>query len=312
MRHHDSPALAERRSRTGRLRTFLAQTAIVLGVLAATAFPPTASAAQNHERGPDPTPAGIAAPMGPFAIESVQVPRGNGFGGGVIYYPTDTSQGTFGGLAISPGWNGTWPGIAWLGPRLASQGFVVFGIDTNTLNDDQASRGTQLLAALDYLTQRSPVRDRVDADRLAVAGHSMGGGGAFHASLQRPSLRTAIGNAPFWPGSLSGQGVPTLVSAMQNDGLVGQNRNAYNSIPAGTEKAYIEIAGADHNYIGQPSTHLARTWIPWLKIFLDEDTRYHEFLCPALYDSTGISQYLDTCSFLPTATQTPEVSVSGP
>jgi hypothetical protein len=130
-----------------------------------------------------------------------------------------------------------------------------------------------------------------------TAGHSMGGGGAFSASLQRPSLRTAIGNALFWPGSLSNQRVATLVSAMQNDSLVGQNRNAYNSIPASTEKAYIEIAGAGHNYIGQPSTHLARTWIPWLKLFVDYDGRYHQFLCPSLYDRTGISQYLTSCPF---------------
>ena len=90
---------------------------------------PAASAADNpYQRGPAPTPASIAAPTGPFATASVTVPRGNGFGGGVIYYPTATNEGTFGAVAISPGLNGTWPGIAWLGPRLASQGFVVFGI----------------------------------------------------------------------------------------------------------------------------------------------------------------------------------------
>lgn len=145
-------------------------------ILAATATMPTASAADNpFHRGPDPTPASVAATTGPFATASVSVPRGNGFGGGRIYYPTATNQGTFGAIAISPGLNGTWPGIAWLGPRLASQGFVVFGIETNNLNDSPTSRGTQLLAALDYLTQRSTVRGRVDASRLAVAGLWKGG-----------------------------------------------------------------------------------------------------------------------------------------
>jgi hypothetical protein len=41
----------------------------------------------------------------------------------------------------------------------------VFGIDTLALNDNPASRGSQLLAALDYLIQTSPVRTRVDAGR---------------------------------------------------------------------------------------------------------------------------------------------------
>ena len=88
---------------------------------------------QSVPAGSGPTAQSIAAPTGPFATASVSVAaQSNGFGGGVIYYPTDTSQGTFGAIAISPGLNGTWPGIAWLGPRLASQGFVVFGIETNS------------------------------------------------------------------------------------------------------------------------------------------------------------------------------------
>jgi predicted dienelactone hydrolase len=105
----------------------------------------------------------------------VTAARGNGFGGGVIYYPTATNEGTFGALAISPGLNGTWPGIAWLGPRLASQGFVVFGHRNHQSQRQPHQPRHQLLAALDYLTRSSSVRSRVDANRLAVAGHSMGG-----------------------------------------------------------------------------------------------------------------------------------------
>jgi dienelactone hydrolase len=287
-----------------RVRRILVGATIALGLLVGSvAAGPASAAAGPYERGPDPTAASIAAVTGPFATASVTVPRGNGFGGGVIYYPTDTSQGTFGGIAISPGLNGTWPGIAWLGPRLASQGFVVFGIETNALNDSPPSRGTQLLAALDYLTGSSSVRDRVDAARLAVAGHSMGGGGALDAALRRPSLRATIGNAPHLPsGSLANDQVPTLIYAMQNDTLVPPSRltTLYDTIPATTEHAYLEIAGAGHNYIGQPSTTLARTMIPWLKIFLDDDARYSQFLCP-LADSSGISQHRDTCPLISTA-----------
>src|SRR5918999_93091 len=101
------------------LRRIAAVAAIALGTVGAAAVTQSASAADNpFQRGPDPTAASISAVTGPFATASVSVARQSTFGGGVIYYPTDTSQGTFGGLAISPGWNGTWPGIAWLGPRL--------------------------------------------------------------------------------------------------------------------------------------------------------------------------------------------------
>jgi dienelactone hydrolase len=285
---------------THRFRKTLAGTAVALGLLTTTLVPDAASAASPYERGPAPTAASVAATTGPFAIASVRIPRGNGFGGGTIYYPTATNQGTFGGIAISPGLNGTWAGIAWLGPRLASQGFVVFGIETNNLNDSPTSRGTQLLAALDYLTRSSSVRTRVDATRLAVAGHSMGGGGALDAALRRPTLKAAIGNAPYLPSNnLSTDRVATLIFAMQNDTLVPPSRltTMYNTIPASTEKAYIEITGAGHNYIGQPSTNLARTMIPFMKIFIDQDARYSQFLCP-LSNTSGIRTYRSTCPLI--------------
>jgi predicted esterase len=298
MPRHETTA---RRPYASLIRRTLGGIALTLSMLAATTVvSPAAAADSPYQRGPNPTSASIAAPTGPFAIASVAVARGNGFGGGVIYYPTSTSQGTFGGIAISPGLNGTWSGISWLGPRLASQGFVVFGIETNNLNDNPTSRGTQLLAALDYLTQRSSVRTRVDASRLAVMGHSMGGGGALDAALRRPALKAAIGNAPHLPsGSLANDRVPTLIYAMQNDTLVTPSRltSLYNTIPAATERAYIEVAGAGHNYIGQPSTTLARTMIPWMKIFVDRDTRYSPFLCP-LNDRSGITQYRNSCPLI--------------
>ena len=139
-----------------------------------------------YERGPDPTESLIEAASGPFATAQTTVSRlaATGFGGGTIYYPTSTAEGTFGAVAISPGFTATQSSIAWIGPRLASHGFVVITIDTLSTLDQPDSRGDQLLAALDYLTDRSSVRSRIDASRLAVAGHSMGGGGSLAAAAR--------------------------------------------------------------------------------------------------------------------------------
>ncbi|MFC5833970.1 hypothetical protein [Nonomuraea insulae] len=94
-------------------------------------------------------------------------------------------------------------------------------------------------------------------------------------------------------------GEESLIYAMQNDTLVPPSRltTLYNTVPATTEKAYIEIAGAGHNYIGQPSTILARTMIPWLKIAIDNDTRYSQFLCP-MANRDGITQYRNSCPLI--------------
>ncbi len=233
-------------------RAALAFTA-ALGIIASTVTPGSASAADNpYERGPSPTQSSVAANRGTFATAETSVGGGNGFGGGRIYYPTDTSQGTFGAIAVVPGYTATWAAEgAWMGHWLASFGFVVIGIDTNSRNDFDVARGTQLLAALDYLTQRSSVRTRVDPSRLAVMGHSMGGGGAISAALRRPTLKAAIGNAPYSASqNLTGMRVPTALLAGQRDGTVTPSlvSGYYNQIPAGTEKMYLELTGAGHGF----------------------------------------------------------------
>jgi hypothetical protein len=289
-------------------RTWLRRWIIVaLTFVTATVGVQPALAAENpYQRGPDPTRASVAASRGTFATAEVTVPRGNGFGGGKIYYPTDTSQGKFGALAVVPGYTATWAAEgAWMGHWLASFGFVVIGIDTNSRNDWDVARGTQLLAALDYLTQRSSVRDRVDATRLAVMGHSMGGGGAISAALRRPTLKAAIGNAPFSASqNLNNMRVPTALLAGQRDGTVTPSMVSgyYNQVPGTTEKMYLELTGAGHAFPTSNNSVMTRKVIPWMKIFIDQDTRYQQFLCPLL-DNTGISAYRSSCPLITSASR---------
>ncbi|WP_435832588.1 poly(ethylene terephthalate) hydrolase family protein [Micromonospora wenchangensis] len=278
--------------------------AVVLGLMMAGTTPYAAAADNPYQRGPDPTPASVAATRGPFATTQATVPAGNGFNGGFVYYPTDTSLGTWGAVAIVPGYSALFANEeAWMGPWLASFGFVVLGIETNSRTDGADARATQLLAGLDYLTRTSPVRSRVDPNRLSVMGHSAGGAGTLLAALRRPSLRTAVGLAPGTPGNnlnMSTTQVPTLLLSGQNDGTVTPSyvQGIYNTLPAGVEHAWAELAGNDHLSFTRSNPTEMRLLIPWLKIFLDYDTRYTQFLCP-LSNSTGVSRYSSTCPLVP-------------
>jgi dienelactone hydrolase len=285
------------RSLTRRARALVAVVLVTVGLLAG---PDRAGAETEYRRGPDPTEASVTAAVGPFATASTSVPASvAGFGGGVIYYPTDTSQGTFGGVAVAPGFLGSSANYTWMGPRVASQGFVVFLINTDSRLDQPPSRGDQLLAALDYLVTSSPVRSRVDAGRLAVAGHSMGGGGTLEAAADRPGLQAAIPLQPWhstksWPTVQ----VPTLIVGAENDTTAPVAQHAepfYQSIPATTEKAYLELNGADHRVSTVGDTTQAKFMIAWLKRYVDNDTRYEQFLCPNPGPSTTIEEYRDTC-----------------
>jgi pimeloyl-ACP methyl ester carboxylesterase len=296
-------------------RLAVAAVAAVVGLVTALVAVRPAAAASVYQRGPDPTPTSVAASRGPFATASQSVSPGNGFNGGTIYYPTDTSLGTWAAVAIVPGYTALFANEeAWMGPWLASFGFVVIGIETNSRTDYDVARGTQLLAALDYLTQQSPVRSRVDPNRLGIIGHSMGGGGVVSASERRPTLKAAVALAPFSPSqNLSTDRVPTMVMAGQNDTVVTPSYldGLYATMPATTQSAFLQIAGADHIYYTHPQSTEMRLLIPWLKIFLDGDTRYTQFLCP-LQDSTGISQYRSKCPYVPTIGGSPSPSSPSP
>lgn len=273
-------------------------------VMAASVLVGTATAAtaqeNPYERGPDPTESLIEASRGPYSVSQTSVSSlVSGFGGGTIYYPTSTSDGTFGALAISPGFTASQSSIAWMGPRLASHGFVVITIDTNSIYDQPSSRGDQLLAALDYMVEdNTTVRGRIDSSRLSVAGHSMGGGGSLEASSSRPSIQAAVPLAPWnTDKSWSELRTPTLIIGGESDSVAPVSSHSipfYNSIPASAEKAYLELDNASHFFPQTPNTTQAKYMLSWLKRFVDNDTRYEQFLCPAPNDN-DISDYRNTC-----------------
>jgi predicted dienelactone hydrolase len=286
--------------RPGRIAGLAAAIAAVVGL--ATLSGPGAHAADNpYERGPAPTTTSIEALRGPYAVSQTAVSSlaVTGFGGGTVYYPTSTADGTFGAVAVSPGYTGTQSSIAWLGPRLASQGFVVFTIDTLTTLDQPDSRGRQLLAALDYLTERSSVRGRIDATRLGVMGHSMGGGGSLEAAKTRPSLQAAIPLTPWnldkaWPEIST----PTLIVGADGDTVApvaGHAEPFYSSLPSALDRAYLELNGATHFTPNTSNTTIAKYSISWLKRFIDNDTRYEQFLCPLPGPSLTIEEYRGNC-----------------
>jgi len=258
-------------------------------------------------KGPDPTSALLNANAGPFAIASTSVSSlVSGFGGGTIYYPT--AAGSYATIAICPGFTATQSSIAWIGQRMASHGFVVMTINTNSTFDQPSSRATQLMAALRYLTNssNSTVRSRVDANRLGVGGHSMGGGGTLMAARDNPSLIAAVPMTP-WSStkSFSTVRVPTIVFGAENDSVAPVASHSipfYTSLQSSLDKAYAELNNASHFAPNSTNTPLGRYSVAWVKRFMDNDTRYEPFLCgsphTAFATPTVFSDYRSTCPYL--------------
>ncbi len=296
-----TPPIRRRSPATKVTATVGSAAAMALGMsLAAPAQADTGS----HERGPDPTEDALEARSGPFDTETENVSSlgASGFDGGTIYYPEDTSEGDFGAVALAPGYTASSTSYGSLADRIASHGFVVLAFDTNTRVDQPNSRGRQMESALEYLVEDSDVTDRIDTDRQAVSGHSMGGGGTLAAADDNPDLRAAVPLTPWHTQKSWGDmQVPTMVIGAENDTIASTRSHAepfYESLPGDLDRAYAEVDGASHFAPNSNDDTVAKFTIVWLKRFVDNDTRYDEFLCPPP-DSGGLggdlSDYRDSC-----------------
>ena len=272
----------------------------------------SALANAQYQKGPDPTVSALER-TGSFATRTTTVSRtsASGFGGGTIYYPT--ASGSYGAIAISPGFTAYQSSISWMGTRLASHGFVVITIDTITTSDQPDSRGRQLKAALDKVvslsrSSSSPIYNKVDTTRLAVAGHSMGGGGTLAAARDYPTLKAAVPLAPWHTTKTwSRVTVPTLIIGGSTDAIASVGLHSipfYTSLPSSTKKAYMELSGEGHFFPQTASNYplVGRYMISWFKRFVDGDSRYSPFLCGAQHQAdlglfSDISDYRENCPY---------------
>jgi dienelactone hydrolase len=235
--------------------------------------------------------ASLSADGGYAVLTYTDFPDVPEFGAGTIYYPVD-APGTVGGVAVAPGWTEMQRHIEWWGPRLASHGYAVLILDTNDRGDSPSLRADALMAAVAILSgengrRGSPLFGKVDGGKMAIMGHSMGGGGVLLAANEHSDqLRAAIPLTPWEPGAdLSGVKVPTLVMAGSVDRIAGVDNHAwrhFNLIPESTTKVYMEVDGGDH-YIadttrGTDLPTVGRYAIAWLRLYMDGDERYRELI----------------------------------
>ncbi len=230
------------------------------------------------------------------------------FGDATVYYPADTPT-PIGGVAISPGWTEAQRHINWWGPRLASHGYAVLVLDTNDARRDQPEeRAEALIAAVRILRgendrAESPLQGRVDTGKMAIMGHSMGGGGTLIAANKYPDeIQAAIPFTPWQPDGDFGQiTAPTLVMAGSADRVAGVADHAwphYQSIPETTTKVFMEVDGGNHFIAdtrrGTDLGTIGRYGIAWLKLYLDGDERYRSFIygAEAEVDREKFSRYL--------------------
>ncbi len=225
---------------------------------------------------------------GPFTVSTQTLPPA-GFGAATVYSPD--KPGKYALIAITPGFTAKQKLMTGLGRRLATHGFVVVIIDTKTVLDFPSSRATQLLAALKATAAvtTGPAAGKIDVTRQAVAGHSMGGGGALEAAAAAPGLKAVFAITPWnlWSTPYRKLTVPAAIIGGAADPVAPVKTFAqpfYNAIPTTTQKMLAVIAGADHNFPEShdltlpPNEPTSYTQISWFKRFVNQDGSYSQFL----------------------------------
>ena len=149
------------------------------------------------------------------------------------------------------------------------------------------------IAAIEFLkgevaNSDSPISGKVDTNKLAIMGHSLGGGAALAAARELGSEIKAV--VPLMPyccelgesftdnyGDLT---VPTLIIASSEDTVAPPATHAralYDSIADGTDKAYLEFAAGSHNLPTNGGTDLAaqaRFTFAWLRLQMEGNAAY--------------------------------------
>jgi dienelactone hydrolase len=247
--------------------------------------------------GPAPT-ADSAASKGMCTVAqyTMGIPTAADYATPQVYYPTSCT-GPFPGVVIIPGFTEVQAQIAQWGTFLASHGFAVMMIDsaasgaanTGVLPPSRASGLAEGVTTLKGENTRSgsPLSGKVDVARMAVMGHSMGGGGTLLAANAHSDLKAAIGLCPWNPGGTYPMDtVPTLFFDGTADTLVPPSAATaeYMSIPATTHKTYAEFNGGTHFVANTPLSAaatdkvVARIGLSWLEVYVVGDTRYQQFI----------------------------------
>lgn len=225
-------------------------------------------------------------------------PQVEEFSGVSVFYPLTLSFAPpIGAIAFVPGFRAAGENYAWWGPMLASFGYAVFILDTNSPTDALGARNQALQAAVDFIRAEngsadSPIAGKIDDNKIALMGHSMGGGAALRAADELGAdVKAVIPLLPYccepgqpFEGNLAGQDVPTLIIASAVDEVAPPAEHArmlFDSIADSTSKIYLEFSTGNHMLTTNSGAELdtqGRYAMSFLKYHLDGLPQFGDML----------------------------------
>ena len=206
----------------------------------------------------------------------------------MVFYPLTLSfDRPNGAIAFSPGFRAAADNYEWWGPTLASLGYNVFIFNTNEPTDGLGARADALVALVDFIKAEnanpdSPVANKIDVDKIALMGHSMGGGAALAAADRLgDEVGAVIPLAAYccepggsFEGDFSSLTAAALVIASAEDTVAppAEHARMLYDLLGSENKVYMEFAAGDHMFPangGPEHETMGRTTLAFLKVHLD-------------------------------------------
>lgn len=236
-------------------------------------------------------------------------PAVTAFSRATIFYPLTLSfSPPYAAVVLVPGYRGRQENYDWWGPALASLGMAVMIIDTNAPDDAFEARKQAHIAAVDFIKAEtlkadSPIKGRIDPNKIAIMGHSLGGGAALAAAVELgDQIKAVIPLLPYccelgtsFTGNYADLTVPTLIFASAEDTVAAPAEHAralYDSISSDTPRAYVEFAHGTHNMAsnaGEDLMGMGRLALAWVKLVVDGKANFTEAFTE--YDDEKFSRF---------------------
>lgn len=263
---------------------------------------------------------------GPFEIatltEADGLRNGPDYNGATVYYPTNATP-PYASIAIVPGFTAAPSSVAEWGPFYASHGIVTIIIGTNSIFDFPEARGIALIDALETLRQEntrnsSPLENKIDDDRFAVSGWSMGGGGAQRAAVLDNTIKGVIALCPYLTNPMLNHQSPVLIFSGQNDPTAPPAEHAnvhYDATPNSTDKLLFEIENGNHSVANTPNGgngSVGRIALSWLKLYVEDNDCYCPLFSESLLNDPPAASMFETnidCAILAVAENNTNFSV---
>ena len=230
---------------------------------------------------------------GPYVVSTITEQDGlrNGpdYAGGIVYYPQGIS-GPFPIIVMIPGFVSPISSIDDWGPYLASYGIVAMFVNVNNWFDDPYSRANALLDGivsikLENSRLDSPLVSNLNIEDIAVAGWSMGGGGAQLASQQDLSIKAVIALSPwlFNASDALNNRVPIIYFSGQSDATAPNYLHTnlhYNNTSDNIDKLLFEVSSGDHYTVCSPynDSQVGLKALYWIEKYINENNENCNFL----------------------------------